>query len=99
MPQKSRREKDRAAQRRESGQFKYPVAPAPIEMPRPEAEIRVSTNLPGTLTRRATNAAAMPVNAEPTFDYSYVYADLRRIGLLALVCIAAMVALAFVFHP
>lgn len=38
MPQKSRSQKERAAAKRESGQYKAPVAPAPIETEAPNAD-------------------------------------------------------------
>lgn len=99
MPQKSRRDKERAAARRESGQYRAPVAPAPIEMPAPDAEFGLTTSMPAATARRAAPAHhAMPVSADSDFDYSYVYADLRRIALLAVLCFGIMIALAFVLR-
>lgn len=98
MPQKTRREKERAAQRRASGQYRAPVAPPPIEMPAPDAEFGLTTSMPSAAAKSATPRHAIPVNAESEFDYSYVYADLRRIGLLSVLCFGIMIALAFVLQ-
>ncbi len=98
MPQKTRKEKERAAQRRMTGQYKMPVAPPPIEQPRPESNLGVTTTAPSAAVRRGASTHAMPVNAESEFDYSYVYADLRRIALLAVLCFGIMVVLAFVLQ-
>ncbi len=98
MPQKTRSQKERAAARRESGQFKRPIAPAPIELEAPDVDTGLTLNVPSAPKRRVSNAAAMAYNPQTEFDYSYVYSDLRRIGLLALVCFAVMVALAFVIR-
>lgn len=97
MPQKTRREKERAATRRETGQYKAPTPAAPIEMPAPDAEFRLTTSVPSATT--ALGAAAphhsMPISADSDFDYSYVYADLRRIAILAVLCFGIMFALYF----
>jgi|SRR5581483_10428384 hypothetical protein len=98
MPQKSRREKERAAARRQSGKYKMPVAPAPIEMPKPDAELGLTTSMPATLRGTTAPHHAVPINADSDFDYSYVYADLRRIALLAILCFGAMFVLAFVLN-
>ncbi|TAH49639.1 MAG: hypothetical protein EYC68_17150 [Chloroflexota bacterium] len=98
MPQKSRSQKERAAAKRESGQYKAPVAPAPIETEAPNADSGLTLNVPSAPTRRSANAAALAHNAEPHFDYSYVYADLRRIALLAILCFGIMIAAAFYFN-
>lgn len=97
MPQKSRSQKERAAARRESGQVKAPVAPAPIELQAPESDSGVIiTPAPKPGTRRLSNTAALARNNEAEFNYSYVYSDLRRIALLAVLCFGVMFALAFV---
>ncbi len=100
MPQKTRREKERAAARRESGQYKVPTPAPPIEMPAPNAEYGITTSKPTAATARAAAAPhhAIPVSADSDFDYSYVYADLRRIGILAALCFGAMVVLYFVLE-
>lgn len=97
MPQKTRREKERAAARRQSGQYKAPPMPAPIAMPAPDAEFGVTTSMPSAATARAAAAPhhAMPISADSDFDYSYVYADLRRIAILAALCFGIMIALYF----
>jgi len=100
MPQKTRREKERAAARREAGQFQAPHPTLPIEMPAPTADYGVTTNLPAATPARATTAPhhAIPVSADSDFDYSYVYADLRRIAILATLCFGIMVVLYFVLE-
>ncbi len=95
MPQKTRSQKERAAARREAGQFKRPIAPAPIETETDVADSGLALKVPPAPKRRVANAVVMPLT-EADFDYSYVYADLRRIGLLALLCFGVMIALAFV---
>jgi hypothetical protein len=96
MPQKTRREKERAAQRRETGQYKRPIVPAPIEMPAPDNSLGVTTTLPTASTRKSSNAVAMPTRAGADFNYSYVFADLRRIAVLAILCFGIMIVLALV---
>jgi len=99
MPQKTRREKERATARRESGQYKAPPAPAPIAMPAPDAEFGITTSMPAATTARAAAPHhAMPVSADSDFDYSYVYADLRRIAILAALCFGIMFVLYFVLE-
>lgn len=94
MPQKTRSQKERAAARRET-QVKGSVAPAPIEMESEITDSGLNINVPAAPQRRAANAVAMPQNATAEFDYSYVYSDLRRIALLAVLCLGIMTALAF----
>lgn len=100
MPQKTRREKERAASRRETGQYKAPPPSAPIEMPAPDAQFGLTTSMPSATTARATATPhhAMPISADSDFDYSYVYADLRRIAILAVICFGIMFALYFVVN-
>lgn len=98
MPQKTRREKERAAQRRAMGQYRAPVAPPPMETPAPDAEFGLTTSMPSAAARRGRAQHAIPASAESDFDYGYVYADLRRIALLAVLCFGIMVALAFVLN-
>ena len=100
MPQKTRREKERAAARRESGQFQAPHPTLPIETPAPDAEFGITTSMPAATTARAAAAPhhAMPVSADSDFDYSYVYADLRRIAILAALCFGIMFVLYFVLN-
>jgi len=98
MPQKTRREKERAAQRRASGQVRMPVAPPPIETPARESEMGVTIPPPRTPTRRAPSTPIMPPSMSTEFNYSYVFADLRRIALLAVLCFGIMIVLAFVIH-
>lgn len=99
MPQKTRREKERAAARRESGQYKTPPPSAPIEMPAPDAEFGITTSMPSAaVAHAAAPHHAMPISADSDFDYSYVYADLRRIAILAVLCFGIMFALFFVLN-
>lgn len=98
MPQKSRSQKERAAARRESGQVKAPVAPAPIELQTTETGSGIALNVPPPTTRKLSTTATLARNNEAEFDYSYVYADLRRIGLLAILCFGIMAVLAFVLR-
>lgn len=99
MPQKSRSQKERAAARREAGPARRPIASAPIELEAPETNAGMMLNVPPAAPRRVANVVTMlPRGAEAEFNYSYVYSDLRRIALLAILCFAVMVALAFVFR-
>ncbi len=96
MPQKTRREKERAAARRSTSKV---VSPTPIEMPAPDAEFGLTSSMPApTAVQAAAPHHAIPMNAESDFDYSYVYADLRRIAILAALCFAIMIGLAFVLN-
>jgi hypothetical protein len=98
MPQKTRSQKERAAARREAGQSRTRVAPAPIETQVPESDSGLMINVPSAPKRRVSNAAAVARLSEVEFNYSYVYADLRRILLLAVLCFGIMIALAFVLN-
>ena len=99
MPQKSRTQKERAAARRDSGQMRRPVAPAPISLEAPENNSGVQVRVPSAPARRTpTVMTALPHSAEADFNYSYVYSDLRRIALLAIMCFGIMVVLAFVLN-
>lgn len=72
MPKKTRKAKLRAAQR--PIRSAYPVEPAvPLSQP-----VRQQIT-------RATSASAVPRRAvaQLTFDYTYVFRDLRRIAILA----------------
>jgi hypothetical protein len=93
MPQKTREQKERAAARRESGQMKAPVQPAPIELQAAEPSAGYDVNVPSKPVRRGNTAVAAQQVSAAEFDYSYVYSDLRRIGLLALLCFGVMIAL------
>lgn len=98
MPQKTRSQKERAAARRESGQYKRPIAPAPIETEAPEADSGLTINVPSAPRRRSPTAPMLPRGSEAEFNYSYVYSDLRRIAILAVLCFGVMIALSFVIH-
>ena len=99
MPQKSRRDKERAAARRSAGQTNATVAPAAIEMPAPDADFGLTTSMPSAAaTTRAQPHHMIPSSADSDFDYSYVYADLRRIAILAVLCFGIMFVLYFVLN-
>lgn len=98
MPQKTRSQKERAAARRDSGQLPRPIAPAPIELEAPDSDSGLNLRVPSAPVRRTATAVALPHSAEGDFDYSYVYTDLRRIGLLAVLCFGIMIALSFVLR-
>jgi hypothetical protein len=96
MPQKSRVQKERAAARRDSGMARRPVAPAPIELEAEQTDSGLRLNVPKPARRVQNAAAVLPHSSDAEFNYSYVFADLRRIAILAVLCFGAMVALAFV---
>jgi hypothetical protein len=98
MPQKSRSQKERAAARRESGQLKSPVRPAPIEVQAPESASGYDIAVPSKPVRRLSVSATQAQSFTGEFDYSYVYADLRRIGILAVLCFGIMIVLAFLLR-
>ena len=98
MPQKSRTQKERAAARRDSGQMRRPVAPAPIELQSAGSDSGVQVRVPSAPARRGASTTVLPHSAEAEFDYSYVYSDLRRIAVLAALCFGIMIALAFVVN-
>ena len=78
MPKKTRRMKERAAQRRAA------IGPAPESVAEPANPSR-STLAPSPRSTYAT----------PTFDYSHIYKDLRRIAFFALVFFGVLIALSF----
>lgn len=96
MPQKKRSQKERAAARRETGQMKMPPLPAPIAEETENEDLGLARHVPSAPKRRPVNALTSNANAIVELDYSYVYSDLRRILLLALLCFGIMIALAFV---
>ena len=82
MPQKTRRQKIRAASK-------------PVNVPqvsKPMAPASAPTN---AVENRQVTTTLSPA-PQATFDYTYVYRDLRRIGLLALSFFVILVALSFV---
>ncbi len=98
MPKKTRKAKIRASQRPINVGYApvlpgtAPVAPSPAPGP--------STLEPngGSVAPRSVATAPTPIRsaAPVTFDYGYVYRDLRRIGLLALTFFLIMFILWFV---
>ena len=79
MPKKTRRMKERAAQRR-SG-----VAE--------EVESNAGTT---TGIRPTLSPSTRTTFSAPSFDYSHIYSDLRRIAFFAILFFAALIALSFV---
>ena len=79
MPKKTRRMKERAAQRRA----------AIAEQTATEADIASNSRPTLAPSARATYAA-------PTFDYSHIYSDLRRIAFFAILFFGILIALSFV---
>lgn len=94
MPQKSRKEKERAAQRRASGQYRIPIGPQTVEAPAPERTVGVESKTPSASSVSWAKPAAQPGVIK--YDYSYVYSDLKRIAAIAGFCLAIMVVLALV---
>jgi hypothetical protein len=80
MPKKTRRMKERAAIRREA-----------VSQESGDSLETIGSNSSSTLTpmARATYTA-------PTFDYSHIYRDLRRIAFFAIFFFAVLIALSFV---
>ncbi len=86
MPKKTRKMKQRAAMRRT-----YQAAEQ-------EQNVEATETVPQETTvrmRPATPASARAVTPL-TFDYSYIYSDLKRIGLFAGFFFAVLIALSFV---
>ncbi len=88
MPKKTRREKLRASRR----PMNMPVA-TPVAAPQ-AAEATASRPAPAAAA--ASRNAVMPKAL--TFDYSYVYRDLRRIFILAVSFFILLVVLSFVIR-
>lgn len=96
MPQKSREQKERAAARRDAGLARRPVAPAPIELEAEHTDSGLRLNVPKPARRVQNAAAVLPHSAQAEFNYGYVFSDLKRIAILAVLCFGAMIVLAFV---
>jgi len=90
MPKKTRKAKERAAARRRmSSGYELPPVTEPV------GERPVARPIPSAMpSPRVSSFTRGP--APVTFDYSYVYGDLRRIGLLAAFFFAVMLVLWFV---
>jgi len=86
MPKKTRKMKQRAAERRSM----QPVVPqeSPAAMPGAPA-----TEAPARLR---SNLAAARTVTPLTFDYSHIYSDLKRIALFAGFFFAVLIILSFV---
>jgi hypothetical protein len=91
MPKKTRKAKIRASRRPISGGY---VAPTQVQ----EADGNTAAARPSPLSaapRSSLSAAPSRTLPALTFNYEYVYRDLRRIGLLALLFFVAMFVLWF----
>lgn len=89
MPKKTRKMKQRAALRRETGS-----APQ-----RPAIQEAGSTTGAPTIAPSRAILSASPVNrglSPLTFDYSYIYGDLKRIAVFAVFFFAVLIALSFI---
>lgn len=87
MPKKSRKMKERAAQRRviSSVQPRTNVVEPPV-----------SSEAAPTLRMRQVAPPVSRAAPQLTFDYSHIYADLRRIAVFAGFFFAVLVVLSFV---
>ncbi len=88
MPKKTRKMKQRAAERRSSlpPQMETPTgATAPTAEPTTAAPIRTRTDF-------ATSRVVSPI----TYDYSHIYSDLKRIAVFAGFFFAVLIVLSFV---
>ena len=86
MPKKSRKMKERAAQRRVIVQTR-------TEKDEPSVESRA------TLVTPSARTASTPISRQApriNFDYSHIYADLRRIALFAGFFFAVLIILSYV---
>ncbi len=88
MPKKTRKMKQRAAERRSVQQTTTPENPA-VTSTAPTAS--------GTPARtmRSEMSASRVLNPL-TFDYSYIYGDLKRIALFAAIFFSVLIVLSFV---
>lgn len=89
MPQKSRKAKERATRRRAAGLRTRPM-PQPMASPAPDVEPKPAPAPERQIARQSA----------PTFqyDYSYVFADLRRIALLSGLSFGIMILLALIIR-
>ncbi len=86
MPKKTRKMKQRAAERRSMQQY------APQE-PQPGAPGAPAAEAP---TRTRSDFSAARVVTPLTYDYSHIYSDLKRIALFAGFFFAVLIVLSFV---
>lgn len=86
MPKKTRKMKQRAAMRRG----------APLETETQVAEPNGAEPATPMLSARSILAPAHRVITPATFDYSYIYGDLKRIALFALFFFVVLIVLSFV---
>lgn len=89
MPKKTRREKLRAARRPMN---LPPAQPAPTSLP---SQAVAGSNAP--VAAASVSRASVPARTL-TFDYSYVYRDLRRILVLAVSFFILLIVLSFVIR-
>jgi hypothetical protein len=89
MPKKTRKMKQRAAERR-SIQQQTTASESPIVT----STAPMASGTPTRMMRSETNASR--VMNPLTFDYSYIYGDLKRIALFAAMFFVILIALSFV---
>ncbi len=86
MPKKTRKMKQRSAMRRS-------------EMAMPEAQVvegNGSAEVKPTLSPRPILSPVSRPNTPATFDYTYIYGDLKRIAMFAAFFFIVLIALSFV---
>ncbi|HEX7593539.1 MAG TPA: hypothetical protein VF429_05140 [Anaerolineae bacterium] len=86
MPKKTRKMKQRAAERRGMMQTGMPES----------AEMSSTESAGGSAPRARADFGASRVVSPITFDYSYIYSDLKRIAVFAVFFFAVLIALSFV---
>ncbi len=86
MPKKTRKMKQRAAERRGTLHAGMPE----------NAEMSPTESAAGAAPRARADFSASRVVSPVTFDYSYIYADLKRIAVFAVFFFAVLIALSFV---
>ena len=89
MPKKTRKMKQRAAERRSS-------LPPQIEVPTGATAPAAEPTTGAAPIRTRTDFAASRVVSPITYDYSHIYSDLKRIALFAGFFFVVLIALSFV---
>lgn len=87
MPKKTRKLKQRAALRKVA-----PVAPAPERATGENGAMARETVSPARVLSSSSARATTPL----TFDYSYIYSDLKRIALFAGFFFTVLIVLSFI---
>jgi hypothetical protein len=85
MPKKTRKMKQRAAERR-----------GMMQTGMPESAEMSTESAAGSVPRTRADFGASRVVSPVTFDYSYIYSDLKRIAVFAVFFFAVLIALSFV---